>query len=188
MNLRNWPLLQSLALGSVLALPGCLNVVPQNGICGLSSLSGSMAFPVRAGMAFHDPQAQKYVVWLWDEFDAGAGNDNSNYAEDWVSWCGAIADAGFNSGERLPQRLLLLSLSPPLAGVHAVPTGTGQFAMSASFYQQGQSGGLSASASKFDVSTTVQCVSGPLTLTFGQDAGASVLSGTIDVPYCGPAM
>ncbi len=186
MKPKDTSLVLSLALGCLVALSGCLTVVEENGICGTSTLNGSLAFPVRAGMAFRDPQAGKWVVWMWDVFDAGVGNDNSSFAEDWVSWCGAIADAGYNSGERLPQRLLLLSLTPPLSGAHGQPSDGGLLPMTASFYEQGQSGGLAASSASFDVTTTAECVTGPLLLTFNPDGGPSVMTGTISVPICGP--
>jgi hypothetical protein len=181
MTLKISPLLIALALVTSMAASGCLTTVQQGGACGSSTLSGQLAFPVRAGMVFKDPQADKYVVWLWDVYDAGIGQDSSNTAEDWVSWCGAIADAGYNSGERLPQRLLLLTLNPPLSGAHSLPGG-----MTGTYYEQHQQQGLGATAGSLNVTTTAECMTGPLQLTFTVDGGSSPLSGQISVPLCGP--
>jgi hypothetical protein len=174
-----------MALWSIVALSGCLTTVPEHGVCGLSTLSGQNAFPVRAGLAFQDPQANKWVVWLWDLYDAGVGNDSSAIAEDWGSYCTAIAQAGFSSGQRPPQRTLVLTMSPPLMGAHAGPPTTGVAPMSASFYEQGDPSGVAASTSSFDVTTTAECVTGPLILTFPDAGGSGLLNGQISVPFCG---
>src|SRR5215472_683624 len=142
MTLKLGSLLALSTCGAV-ALSGCLTAVQQGGACGTSTLSGSLAFPVRAGIAFRDPTADKWVVWLWDVYDAGVDQQDP-YAEDWVSWCGALADAGFNSGSRPPQRMVLLTLNPPLSGAHTLPAGTG-LGMTGTYYEQKASSGLSAS-------------------------------------------
>jgi hypothetical protein len=166
------------------ALTGCLTTVPEHGVCGLSTLSGQYAFPVRAGLAFQDPQANKWVVWLWDLYDGG-GTDTSAIAEDWGSYCTAITQAGFSSGQRPPQRTLVITMSPPLTGLHAGPPTTGVTPMSASYYEQGDPSGVAASTSSFDVTTTSECVTGPLLLTFPDAGGGAVLNGQISVPFCG---
>jgi hypothetical protein len=179
--------LRSLALSGALILSGCLTTVPENGVCGLSNLSGQYAFPVRAGLAYQDPQANKYVVWLWDVYDAGIGNDNSAIAEDWGSYCSAIAKAGYSSGQRPPQRTLVLTMAPPLEGAHQGPPTSGVTVMTASYYEQADMSGVAATASSFDVTTTDTCVSGPLQLTFPDAGAGSVLTGQVNVPFCGPS-
>jgi hypothetical protein len=182
-----------LALCGVLAPSGCLTTVPENGICGLSTLSGQYAFPVRAGLAFEDPQANKFVVWLWDVLDggfddAGNPNDTSTTAEDWGSYCTTIAQANYSSGLRPPQRTLVLTMVPPLEGPHQGPPVTGVTAMSASYYEEGDMSGVAATTSTFSVTVTQDCVIGPLTLTFPDAGGGSVLTGQISVPKCGPGL
>ncbi len=171
-----------------MTLPACLTTVTENGVCGLSNITGSHAFPVRAGLAFKDPVAGKWIVWLWDVFDAGVGMDNSGTAEDSTSFCMSLADAGFTSNVRPTQRTIVLTLNPPRDGNHATPIVAGTPGMAASYYEQGElSSGVGASAGTFDVTSTAQCVTGPLSLTFPWDAGG-LLTGSVSVPFCGPQM
>jgi hypothetical protein len=171
---------------AVLVLSGCLTTVPENGVCGLSTLSGQYAFPVRAGLAYEAADSGgQWVVWLWDIFDGG-GTDTSMIAEDWGSYCTAITNAGFSTGMRPPQRTLVLTLAPPLAGGHTGPAMGGAAGMSASYYEQGDLGGVPATTSSFDVTVTTQCVSGPLQLTFPDAGGGSTLTGQVSVPLCPP--
>ena len=177
--------LRTLALSGSLILSGCLTTVPENGVCGLSNLCGQYAFEVRAGLAYQDPQANKWVVWLWDLYDAGVGQDNSAIAEDWGSYCSAIAKAGYSSGQRPPQRTLVLTMAPPLAGPHQGPPTSGVPVMTGSYYEQADPSGVAATLSSFDVTTTDTCVSGPLSLTFPNGDGGAVLTGQVNVPFCG---
>jgi hypothetical protein len=169
---------------AALVLSGCLNTVPENGACGLSTLGGQYAFPVRAGLAYQAADNGQWVVWLWDLYDGG-GTDTSSIAEDWGSFCTTLGQAGFSSVVRPKQRTLVLTLSPPLAGAHAGPAAGGAASMSASYYEQ-DDGGIAATSSSFDVTVTSQCVSGPLQLTFPDAGGGSTMTGTVGVPLCPP--
>ena len=171
-------------LAGVLALvsEACNN--PPANPCGSSSLSGAMAFPVKGGLAFHDPDGGNWAVWLWDVFDAGGGNSDS-LQDDWRSYCNGAQADGFNTTQHPPSRLLYLSIAPPLAGAHSQPEDAGTTALMGTFFEQGDLTGQSSSSGSFDATTTTTCLTGPLQLTFGGDGGAAgTMTGTVNVPLC----
>jgi hypothetical protein len=175
-------------LGLVIGVIGCNNSTPNP--CGSSSLSGALAFPVLDGLAFSDPDAGIWVVWLWDQYDAGAGNSGPP-GQDWQSYCGSVASSGFTSAKRPAERLLYLSIAPPLAGAHSQPPDAGATALLGIRYEQGDELGVDSSAGSFVASQSAaatgstMCVTGPLQLTFSDDGGAAgTMTGQINVPIC----